>query len=48
MLVPGAWHGRWCRERVIPLLTAAGHRVAAARDPDRAIPPPPLEVIGVS
>jgi pimeloyl-ACP methyl ester carboxylesterase len=28
VLVPGAWHGRWCWERVIPLLTAAGHRVA--------------------
>ena len=25
----GAWHGAWCYERVIPLLTAAGHRVYA-------------------
>jgi pimeloyl-ACP methyl ester carboxylesterase len=27
VLVPGAWHGWWCGERVIPLLTAGGHRV---------------------
>lgn len=27
VLVPGAWHGRWCWERVVPFLTAAGHRV---------------------
>jgi pimeloyl-ACP methyl ester carboxylesterase len=26
-LVPGAWHGAWCWERVAPLLTAAGHAV---------------------
>ncbi len=27
VLVPGAWHGAWCWERVTPLLEAAGHRV---------------------
>jgi pimeloyl-ACP methyl ester carboxylesterase len=27
VLVPGAWHGSWCWQRVLPLLTAAGHRV---------------------
>jgi pimeloyl-ACP methyl ester carboxylesterase len=27
ILVPGAWHGAWCWERVVPLTTAAGHRV---------------------
>lgn len=26
VLIPGAWHGAWCWERVVPLLTAAGHR----------------------
>lgn len=29
VLIAGAWHGAWCWERVIPLLTAAGHRVLA-------------------
>ena len=29
VLVPGAWHGAWCWERVAPLLTGAGHRVVA-------------------
>jgi pimeloyl-ACP methyl ester carboxylesterase len=28
-LVPGAWHGAWCWERVAPFLTDAGHRVVA-------------------
>ncbi|MBC2670733.1 alpha/beta fold hydrolase [Novosphingobium piscinae] len=29
VLIPGAWHGAWCWERVIPLLAAAGHRALA-------------------
>ena len=29
ILVPGAWHGGWCWERLAPLLTAAGHQVLA-------------------
>lgn len=27
LLVHGAWHSARCWERVVPLLTAAGHRV---------------------
>jgi len=27
VLVHGAWHGAWCWERVVPLLTAGGHTV---------------------
>ena len=27
VLIPGAWHGAWCWQRVTPLLTAAGHQV---------------------
>jgi pimeloyl-ACP methyl ester carboxylesterase len=27
VLVPGAWHGGWCWDRVAPLLRAAGHGV---------------------
>jgi hypothetical protein len=27
VLVPGAWHGAWCWERVTPSLAAAGHKV---------------------
>jgi pimeloyl-ACP methyl ester carboxylesterase len=29
LLVPGAWHGAWCWERVAPFLSDAGHRVVA-------------------
>lgn len=29
VLVHGAWHGGWCYQRVVPILTAAGHRVYA-------------------
>jgi pimeloyl-ACP methyl ester carboxylesterase len=29
LLVPGAWHGAWCWERLTPLLEAAGHLVIA-------------------
>ena len=29
VLVPGAWHGAWCWERVAPLLREAGHEVIA-------------------
>lgn len=29
ILIPGAWHGAWCWERVIPLLEADGHRAIA-------------------
>lgn len=29
VLIHGAWHGRWCWERLIPLLESAGHRVFA-------------------
>ncbi|WP_234730870.1 alpha/beta fold hydrolase [Acidocella facilis] len=29
LLVPGAWHGAWCWEALIPLLEAAGHQVIA-------------------
>jgi pimeloyl-ACP methyl ester carboxylesterase len=28
-LVHGAWHGAWCWDRLVPELTAAGHRVVA-------------------
>ena len=27
VLIPGAWHGAWCWQRVTPLLIAAGHEV---------------------
>jgi pimeloyl-ACP methyl ester carboxylesterase len=29
ILVHGAWHGPWCFDRILPLLEAAGHEVAA-------------------
>lgn len=29
VLIPGAWHGAWCWERVAPLLKEAGHQVVA-------------------
>ena len=29
VLISGAWHAGWCWERVVPLLSAAGHRAIA-------------------
>src|SRR4051794_23690642 len=29
VLVPGAWHGSWCFEAVVPLLERVGHTVHA-------------------
>lgn len=29
VLIHGAWHGRWCWQKVIPLLEKAGHKVVA-------------------
>lgn len=29
ILIPGAWHGAWCWERVVPLVEAGGHRALA-------------------
>jgi pimeloyl-ACP methyl ester carboxylesterase len=29
LLIHGAWHGGWCFDRLVPLLAARGHRVAA-------------------
>jgi len=29
LLIPGAWHGPWCWERVVPRLEAAGHAAIA-------------------
>ena len=36
VLVHGAWHGGWCWQKVIPRLTAAGHRVLAPSLPGLA------------
>jgi pimeloyl-ACP methyl ester carboxylesterase len=33
ILVHGAWHGAWCWERIVPRLTALGHRVHAPELP---------------
>jgi hypothetical protein len=27
VLIPGAWHGAWCWERMTPSLATAGHKV---------------------
>jgi pimeloyl-ACP methyl ester carboxylesterase len=29
VLIHGAWHGGWCWERIVPLLSAGGHEVLA-------------------
>src|SRR5262245_2387154 len=29
ILIHGAWHGGWCWERLVPVLTAEGHHVLA-------------------
>lgn len=34
ILVPGAWHGSWCWEKVAPLLKEKGHQVKCIDMPD--------------
>ncbi len=41
VLVHGAWHGAWCWEKVVPLLTARGHRVRAIDLPGHGRHPQP-------
>jgi pimeloyl-ACP methyl ester carboxylesterase len=45
ILIHGACHGAWCWERVIPLLTASGHRVTAPDLPGAGRDPTPLAQI---
>jgi pimeloyl-ACP methyl ester carboxylesterase len=53
VLVPGAWHGAWCWERVVPMLEAAGCTVktpelaGTGADAGGPIPGPSLETWGV-
>lgn len=42
VLVHGAWHGAWCFDRVVPLLTAAGLRVTALDLPGHGADPGPF------
>ncbi len=42
ILIHGAWHGGWCWERVVPLLTAGGHKVLAPDLPGMEATPRPL------
>lgn len=43
VLVHGQWHGSWCWSKVVPLLTAQGHRVTAIDLPGRGGDPKELE-----
>jgi pimeloyl-ACP methyl ester carboxylesterase len=42
VLVHGAWHGAWCWERVVDLLTSAGIRVVPVDLPGHGADPGPL------
>ena len=42
VLVHGAWHGAWCFERVVPLLTAAGIEAIAVDLPGHGDDPGPF------
>jgi pimeloyl-ACP methyl ester carboxylesterase len=41
VLVHGAWHGAWCWDAVVPLLTARGHHVRAIDLPGHGADPKP-------
>lgn len=41
VLVHGSWHGAWCWQRLIPALTALGHRVLAPDLPGHGDDPTP-------
>ena len=45
ILIHGAWHGSWCWERVVPLLTEQGHRVLAPDLPGMGQDSTPLNKI---
>lgn len=45
ILIHGAWHGGWCWERILPLLTAQGHRVLAPDLPGMGRDTTPLSSI---
>jgi pimeloyl-ACP methyl ester carboxylesterase len=42
LLVHGSWHGAWCWERIVPLLEAGGHRVAAIDLPGHGVDTTPF------
>lgn len=45
IFIHGAWHGGWCWERVVPLLSAQGHRVLAPDLPGMGQDTTPLSEI---
>lgn len=45
ILIHGAWHGSWCWERVVPLLSKMGHRVLAPDLPGMGEDSTPLDKI---
>ncbi len=47
VLVHGAWHGAWCWEKVVPLLTAAGHAVHSPDLPGLGEDNTPIAEIGL-
>jgi pimeloyl-ACP methyl ester carboxylesterase len=45
LLIHGAWHGAWCWDRLIPALTALGHRASAIDLPGHGADPTPRETV---
>ena len=37
VLIHGAWHGAWCWEKIVPMLTRCGHEAIAVDLPAAAI-----------
>ena len=47
VLVHGAWHGRWCWYKVVPLLERAGHRVIAPDLPSLGVDRTPIAQVSL-
>lgn len=47
VLVHGAWHGAWCWQKVVPLLEARGHTVAAPDLPAHGSDPTPISEVSL-
>lgn len=45
VLIHGAWHGAWCWHKLVPLLTARGHRVVAPDLPSMGDDPTPASSV---
>jgi pimeloyl-ACP methyl ester carboxylesterase len=47
VMVHGAWHGSWCWQKIVPLLEAKGHSVAAPDLPAHGDDPTPMSDVSL-